>query len=116
MELYVYAALIFVLSFLLQMVLCFSKHVLVSASLFFLCLASLLYAGARFLGIIRYPSDTTGIFDGGLFAGIFIGVLAISAFIGILAAWAIFFMVKWRQSNGCAHKNLPRKTNHEISP
>jgi hypothetical protein len=33
-----------------------------------------------------------------------------------LAAWAIFFMVKWRQSNGCTHKNLPRKTNHKISP
>ncbi len=84
----------FLFALFLQMLICFkirndSWKILPIA----IDLIAFFYAGARFLGIIGYESDTAGIVEGGLAAGIFVGIMAAAGLVGIVLAWVIYYSV-----------------------
>lgn len=90
----------FVLTLLLQMFLCFKIEKGVWKALpLVIDLLVFFYAGARFLGVISYASDTTGIYDGGFTNGVYIGIMAFIALISIVLAWMIYYFIGWSKTH-----------------
>jgi len=84
----------FLLAMLLQMLVCLKiQKGLFKMLPLVIDLIALFYAGARFIGIISYPSDSLGIYDGGLVDGIFISAMSVASLVGIALAWLIYFII-----------------------
>lgn len=98
MLLFIFLALTFVLFLAGQLILCLkSKHALVKASPVYICILALIYAGARYGGIIIFPDDTTSLVESGAIDGIIIGAYAVVALIASLLAWAVYLFLRWRE-------------------
>lgn len=90
----------FILILCLQMFFCFKMQKGIWKALpLIIDLFAFFYAGARFLGIISYADDTTGIVEGGLASGILIGIIAFIGLMGIMIAWLIYFFINWQKTH-----------------
>lgn len=85
----------FVAALFFQAFLCLkTKRAFLKALPLIIDLLAFFYAGARFLGIISYASDSTGIYDGGLIAGILMPIMAFGSLIGIAFAWVVYSFIR----------------------
>ena len=82
-------------SFLVQITLCFkAKQTLAKLIPIFISFSCLVYSCLRFVGIIKFENDSSGIFEGGLASGILNGITALAIAGGSLLAWAIYSVYK----------------------